>query len=152
MTIPQHFKLRRLGAGLALLACLMVTPALASGGGDSGGGGGEIGDGNGNQGTMISINPMPITIIQNYKILGILMIDFYLDAPDNKVARTTEHFMPRLRDAYLRGLNEFASHEVRIGRPINLDRLDFYLMRETKSVMNRSDYTIYFKQVMVQTR
>lgn len=117
--------------------------ALASSGG--GGGGGSMDK-------MVAIAPMPITIIHQARIKGILMVEFYLEAPDMAEAGRINQLMPRLMDAYRTGLTEFAVNEVRLDRPIDLDRLELYLNRETRTVTGNKGARVIYRQIMVQRK
>ena len=135
-------------AGLCLVAGCLLTFFLVP----SATAAGSSGDGHGNLDTMVEVAPMPVPIIQKHGIKGLVVVDFFLDAPDSKTARKIEKYMPRLRDAYIRGISEFATTEIRIDRPLNLERLDFYLQRETKAVLHEDGIKILFKQAMIQRR
>lgn len=126
------------------LFCGPLDSALA----ESGGGGG----GGGDMDRMIPLAPMPITIIHQGKVQGILMVEIYLETQDVDEADRINQFLPRLLDAYRTGLNEFAAHEVRLDRLINLDRLELYINRETRSVFGDNGIRVIFKQIMVQKR
>ncbi len=149
-------RVRRLVRGLMsplMLALILVLglsfhpeEALASSGGDKGGGGG------GNMDKMVPIAPMPITIIHQARIKGILMVEFYLEAPDMAEAGRINQLMPRLMDAYRTGLTEFAVNEVRLDRPVDLDRLELYLNRETHTVTGSKRARVIYKQIMVQRK
>ncbi len=101
---------------------------------------------------MVAIVPMPITIIHQSRIKGILMVEFYLEAPDGAEAGRINQLMPRLMDAYRTGLTEFAVNEVRLDRPVDLDRLELYLNRETRSVTGNTGARVIYKQIMVQRK
>jgi hypothetical protein len=124
------------------LAVTITTGARASVGGSA----------SGSFDTMVPIDPMPITIIQQAQVKGILMVEFYLEAPNEGVAGHIHHLMPRLKDAFRTGISQFAAQEVRMDRPINLERLDSYISRETASVLHEKGVRVIFKQVMVQRR
>lgn len=137
---------RTLALSVAVSVALLCGPlddALAEGRG--GGGSGEMD-------RMVALAPMPITIIHQGKILGILMIEIYLEAHDLDEVERINQVLPRLLDAYRTGLSEFAAHEVRLDRLINLERLELYLNRETRSVLGNNGTHVVFKQIMVQTR
>lgn len=141
---------RTLALSVAVSVALLCGPlddALAEGGGGGGGGGGS-----GEMDRMVALAPMPITIIHQGKILGILMIEIYLQAHDLDEVERINQVLPRLLDAYRTGLSEFAAHEVRLDRLINLERLELYLNRETRSVLGNNGTHVVFKQIMVQTR
>lgn len=138
---------RLLSAALVSLAllCGSFEVALAASGGGSSAGAGEMG-------RMIPLAPMPITIIHQTRVKGILMIEIYLQAQDSDEVERIYRFMPRLLDAYRTGLNEFTAHELRLDRLINLDRLELYINRETRGVLGDNGIHIVFKQIMVQKR
>lgn len=112
----------------------------------------SAGGGSGEMDRMVPVDPMPITIIQQGKVKGILMVEFYIEATSIADAGRISQFMPRLADAYRTGLHEFAAHEIRLDRPVNLDRLDLYLTRETRSVLGQKNIHVIFKQIMVQKK
>ncbi len=143
----QRKRVRAIYMAILGLVLFTSTTSLASSDGKN-----MSGDGFSDKGTLVAIEPVQVSIIQDLAIQGIFIIDFYVDAPESRAARKLEFLMPRLRDAYLRGINEFANHEIRIERPVNLDRLDLYLIRETEAIMNETGFRILFKQVMVQKR
>lgn len=134
---------RTLALSIAISAALLCGPlddAFAAGGG-----GGEMD-------RMVPLAPMPITIIHQAKVKGILMVEIYLEAHDFDEVQRINQFMPRLLDAYRTGLNQFAAHEVRLDRLINLNRLELYIDRETRSVLGNNGIHVVFKQIMVQKR
>ena len=132
-------------AALCLAACsfLVPAPAEAAGGGAPASGSFDL---------MVPIETLPITIIQQSQVKGILLVEFYLQAPDEALASRIDHMMPRLKDAFRTGLSEFAAHEIRMDRPVNLARLDGYIARETASVLHDRRARVIFRQVMVQKK
>ena len=80
------------------------------------------------------------------------MVEFYLQAPDQQIANEIHHLMPRLKDAFRTGLSEFAAHEVRMDRAINLERLDQYIAREARNVLHDNRSHVIFRQVMIQPK
>lgn len=121
--------------------CLSAGAAMA----ESGGGGST-----GEMDRMVPLDPMPITIIQQTHIKGILMVEIYLEAHDSAEAGRINQSLPRLLDAFRTGLNEFAAHEVRLDRLISLDRMDLYLLREIRGVLGDNRVRIIYKQIMLQ--
>jgi hypothetical protein len=101
---------------------------------------------------MVPLDPMPITIIQQTQVKGILMVEIYLEAQDSAEVDRINQSRPRLLDAFRTGLNEFAAHEVRLDRLINLDRMELYLLREIRGVLGDNHVRIIYKQIMVQKR
>ena len=144
----QGFFLQRLKSTLQLMAgvavsCLVLAmPAQAAGGGKA----------SGSFETMVPLEPMPIPIIQQSRIRGILLVEIYLEAPDQQIAGEINHLMPRLRDSLRTGLSEFAAHEIRLDRPIDLDRLDRYISREAHTILHDKRTHVIFRQVMVQKK
>lgn len=151
MTLPRLSRLRcarlttaRLAACLcmALIVFARADEALAKG----------SGGGSGGMDTMVAIVPMPIAIIHQSKVKGILMVEFYLETPSAAAAEKINQLMPRLLDAYRTGLNQFTAHELRLDRPVNLARLEIYLNRETRNVLGNRNIRVIYKQVMVQQK
>lgn len=151
MTLPRLSRPRCVGlttvrlAAFLCMALVLFTPAeeaLAKGGGG----------GSGGMNMMVAITPMPIAIIHKSRVMGILMVEIYLEAPGAAEVDKIHQLMPRLLDAYRTGLNQFTAHELRLDRPVNLARLEIYLNRETRNVLGNKDVHVIYKQVMVQKR
>lgn len=127
---------------MAMMVAFPQNAAQAESGGTKSGGGGMD--------QMVAVVPLPITIIHRAKIKGILVVEFYLEAPNMAEAERINTMMPRLMDAYRTGLTEFAVNEVRLDRLVDLDRLELYLNRETRSVIGDKGTRVIYKQIMVQ--
>lgn len=136
------------GPVLALMILLAGIGGLPDAAQAAGGGG--HGPASGSFDLMVPMEPMPIPIIQQARVRGILLVEFYLEASDQTVAGHIHHLMPRLKDSLRTGLSEFAAHEVRMDRPVNLERLDLYISREVRNVLHDGRTRVVFRQVMVQ--
>ncbi len=60
-----------------------------------------------------ALDPIYTTIVTDNRAVGMLMVSFGLDVPDEKLRAQVSHAMPILRDAYLRNLMAFTASSVR---------------------------------------
>jgi len=65
--------------------------------------------------SWVMVDPFTISVIQDGAIRGTFTVNFGMDVPDATLRDKAETLMPRLRDAWLRSLNLYASTSLRRG-------------------------------------
>ncbi|MFO1235853.1 MAG: hypothetical protein U1F24_02290 [Alphaproteobacteria bacterium] len=150
---------------LALLAILLAGPALASGGGEEGGhgGGGEHGgdakpkaEGHERKITSspswVSVDPIAVAVLRQNRITGLFLVEFGLDIVDEPMRHKAETTLPRLRDAWLRSMSDFALTRVKIGRQANLDALTTRLQQTTDQMLGGPGAKVLLLQAVVREK
>ncbi len=154
--------MREMRLSLAVLFAVLVgmwPPAFASGGGA--GSGGEDGAKKDDKKSerkittseaWVTVDPMVVTVFKQSRIKGMLVVEFGLDIPDEKMRHHAEGYLPRLQDQWLRTLSDFAMTKVKIGRQANLDALTERLQKTTEKMLGGPGAKVLLLQVMVRER
>lgn len=73
--------------------------------------------------TYVTFDTFTVSVLENYKIRGILTLELALNVPDKTIRREAERQKPRLRDAFVRLLIDHAAQVLEIDRVPDLDGL-----------------------------
>jgi flagellar basal body-associated protein FliL len=136
----------------ALAALLLVAPAYADDGGDSGG------DGKGKapkhkvtqSPSYVEVDPMYATILDDDHPVGMLMIGVGLDIPDEKLRDEAVHAMPVLRDAYVRNMMNFSTTSVRSWKQPDVAVIADRLQAVTDRALGRKGAKLLLAQVAMR--
>jgi flagellar basal body-associated protein FliL len=144
--------MRRLA--LLLTAILLSSPAFAAGGGH-----GEAAPPKKehqrkitSSPAWVSVDPITIAVMRQNRITGVFLIEFGLDITDEKLRGKADVTLPRLRDAWLRAMSDFASTRVKVGRQADLDALTSRLQGTTDQMLGASGAKVLLLQAVVRER
>ncbi len=120
-----------------------VPPAVAAGGGKDTSESGDSDD-------VIAVAPLSIPIIKDAQVRGFLQLEIGLIAGSPEMHRYIEAAMPRLRDAYIRNMNVFATNHLVVDRVPDLTAVGQTLQAITDHTLQSKGATVLFGQIMVQ--
>jgi flagellar basal body-associated protein FliL len=100
--------------------------------------------------TFVSIDPIYSTILDGVHPRGLLMVELGLDVPDAKFRNDVNASMPRLRDAYVRGLLTYAATAVRANRQPNVEDIATRLQTITDTVMGAKGAQVLMAQTAIR--
>ena len=100
--------------------------------------------------SYIVIDPIYSTIIDGAKARGLLMVEMGLDVPDPKFREYVNLSLPRLRDAYVRGLLTYAATAVRPYRQPSVEDIASRLQAITDKVMGREGARVLMAQTAIR--
>lgn len=100
--------------------------------------------------SFVTLAPLSIPIIQRAKVYGFLQMEITLDVPDPDLNKYATAVFPRLRDAYLRNMNVYASNHIRIGRVPDIEGIRQTLQAVTDHTLGRPGARVLFGQIMIQ--
>jgi flagellar basal body-associated protein FliL len=98
----------------------------------------------------LAVDPITVAIMRQNRIQGIFLIEFGLDIPDAKLHGRASETLPRLRDAWLRAMSDFAATRVRIGRQADLDALTQRLQATTDQMLAGPGARVLLQQAVVR--
>jgi hypothetical protein len=128
---------------LAILAVAVVllhaAPARAASGGEKKKGGGE---------SFLQFPALNATAVRPGGRRGVLTVEAGLDVPDGGLRGRAEASQPRLRDAYIRFLMNYAA-SVPAGTPPNPDVIATALQRATDEVLGKPGAKLLLGTVLV---
>ena len=133
--------MRRIAAFATVLtvAALLGSAASASEGGEKKKGGGL---------SYIQMPALTATIVRPTGKRGVLTVELGLDVPDQKLHDRAAASTPRLRDAYIRYLQAYASTIPPAGLP-NPDAIGASLQRSTDQVLEKPGAKLLLGTIMV---
>ena len=147
---------------LALLTCTALagaltatSPALAGGGGGGGGGGEASSSDEGRHRTLtnsqsyVPINPLTATVQSNHRARGLLQIEAGLEIPDARLRRRAEHYMPRLRNAWVTALSVYTGMNYRFGDIPDADRIAAMLQEATDITLGEEGAEILIGMIII---
>lgn len=100
--------------------------------------------------SYIGMDPIYTTIIEGDSAVGLLMVGFGLDVPDETLRTKVNRMLPRLRDLYIRSLLSFTATNVRQWRRPDVDALAAKLQRVTDLLLKAKGAKILMAQVAVR--
>lgn len=150
-------KLRSL---LALFVCVLMAsaPVYASGGGEKKGGHGSKAKAPKKQrpitslASWVMVDPFSVTVVQEDRIRGKVMVSFGMDVPDPELQAKAEMIMPRLQDAWLNALNMYAATTVRPEKPANIIEVSNILQSTADRVLGKPGSKVLIASVIVEMR
>ena len=136
-----------------LLVALAASPAYAAGGGDaskpkSGGHERKLTS----SPNWVAVRPIIVTVMRQSQVQGMFLVEFGLDIPDAALRDKANETLPRLRDAWLRGMSDFAMTRVRVGRQADLDALTTRLQGVTDRMLGAPVARVLLQQAVVRQK
>jgi len=139
-----------------LLALGLAVPALAAGG--HGGGEPKAKKPESSERKLtsalswVSVEPVAVAVLRQNRIQGMFLVEFGLDIADETLRHKAEENLPRLRDAWLRGMSDFAITRVRVGRQADLDALTTRLQETTDKMLGAPGAQVLLLQAVVRQK
>lgn len=100
--------------------------------------------------TYIGVEPIYTTIIEGDSVIGLFMVGFGLDVPDDALRERVKAVMPRLRDLYIRSLLSFTAANIHTWRRPNITALADKLQRVTDIQMKCKGVKILLAQAAIR--
>lgn len=139
--------LRTIAAAIALVLLLPGGLALASGG-ESGGAAparkGAVSE------TFLTFDPFQVSIIEHFRMRGLLIIEIYLQIPNKELHHKAEENSVRLRDSYVRALSDYCTVVAQANRPPNIGQIADKLQAATDERLGASGAKVLITQAFVQ--
>jgi flagellar basal body-associated protein FliL len=144
-----------------LLICLMTAVAPASA---AGGGGETKKKSEGDKGapkrvraittleSWVAVHPISVSIVQEDEVRGQLQVWFGMDVPDAGLRARAEAIMPRLRDAWLGRLSQYAATSARARKPANIANVSLLLQTTADQMLNNPGSRVLMGSVIVTMR
>lgn len=140
---------------LALLAFALAGPAFAAGGGH-GGDAKPKPESHERKITSavswVSVEPIAVAVLRQNRITGLFLVEFGIDIEDETLRHHAQATLPRLRDAWLRSMSDFAMTRVKIGRQANLDALTTRLQQTTDQMLGGPGAKVLLLQAVVREK
>lgn len=150
---------------LLLCACVAVHPVQAGGGG--GGHGGGHGDKKKKEKSSkklsapkhqreittleswVAVFPIAISVVQDDRVRGHFQVWLGMDVPDEKLRAQAEALKPRLRDAWMTRLSQYASTTLRARKPANIDDVSRLLQSTADETLGKQGARVLLGSVIV---
>ena len=143
-------------------ALIVAAPVHASGGGGGGGGHGAKKEKAAKApkkqrpitslASWVSVDPFSVTVVQEDRISGKLLVSFGMDVPDEELRLKAELIMPRLQDAWLTQLSHYAGTTVRANRAANISDVSTLLQSTADLVLGKPGSKVLIGSVIVQMK
>ena len=98
----------------------------------------------------VALDPMTISIIEDYRVRGLMTLKIGLHIPDRDIRRRVEKRMIKLQDAMIRTLTAYGVTAMRADASPNLDIIDHRLRKAISDVVGGGDTQILFDHVLVR--
>lgn len=92
--------------------------------------------------SRVRVSPFNVTIIQDGKVHGALYVLIDLQTGDRSLNVGVAKSLPKLRDAYLKTLSRYSSHQIDPGKPVNIMLIKRLLQRSTDDVLGDLSATV----------
>ena len=99
--------------------------------------------------SWVMVDPFTISVIQDGTIRGTFTVNFGMDVPDATLRDKAETLMPRMRDAWLRSLNLYASTSLRPRRPADVAELSARIQQTADDVLGKPGAKVLMAQAVV---
>jgi flagellar basal body-associated protein FliL len=99
--------------------------------------------------SWVMVDPFTISVIQDGAIRGTFTVNFGMDVPDAALRDKAETMMPRLRDAWLRSLNLYASTSLRPHRQADVAELSARIQQTADDVLGKPGAKVLMAQAVV---
>ena len=98
----------------------------------------------------VALDPMTISIIEDYRVRGLMTLKIGLHIPDRDVRRRVEKRMIKLQDAMIRTLTAYGVTAMQADASPNLDVIDHRLRTAINEVIGGGGAQILFDHVLVR--
>lgn len=160
---PACGHLNMFRALVILLICLLTAtaPAQAGGGGgdgeakkktDSHSGGAKQQRAITTLESWVAVYPISVSVVQEDDVRGQLQVWFGMDVPDEALRTRAVAIMPRLRDAWLSRLSQYASTSARARKPANIADVALLLQATADQMLQNPGSKVLLGSVIVTMR
>ncbi len=102
--------------------------------------------------SWVSVDPFSVTVVQEDRISGKLLVSFGMDVPDEELRLKAELIMPRLQDAWLTQLSHYAGTTIRANRAANISDVSTLLQSTADLVLGKPGSKVLIGSVIVQMK
>ena len=102
--------------------------------------------------SWVSVYPIAVSIVQDDAARGQLQVWLGMDVVDEALRARAEEIMPRLRDAWISGLSQYASTAVRARKPASIDDVSRLLQSTADQVLGKPGSRVLIGSVIVTMR
>ncbi len=99
--------------------------------------------------SWVMVDPFTISVIQEGEVKGTFTVNFGMDVPDDTLREKAETLMPRLRDAWVRSLNLYASTALRPHRQADIAELSARIQQTADNVLGKPGARVLMAQAVV---
>jgi flagellar basal body-associated protein FliL len=158
---PACGHLNMFRALVILLICLLTAtaPAHAGGGGgeakkkaDSHSGGAKQQRAITTLESWVAVYPISVSVVQEDEVRGQLQVWFGMDVPDAVLRTRAEAIMPRLRDAWLSRLSQYAATSARARKPANIADVSLLLQATADQMLQNPGSKVLMGSVIITMR
>ena len=141
--------MRRVSPSLAIFIALSLSTTVASAGEAGKPKGGAPKRPPTSLKSWVMVDPFTISVIQDGSVRGTFTVNFGMDVPDDTLREKAETLMPRLRDAWLRSLNLYASTTLRPRRQADVAELAARIQQTADDVLGASGAKVLMAEAVV---
>lgn len=99
--------------------------------------------------SWVTVYPIAVTIVQDEKVRGQFQVWLGMDVPDEALRARAEEIKPRLRDAWLSRLSQYASTTLRQRKPANIDDVSRLLQSTADQTLGKPGSRVLLGSVVV---
>jgi len=102
--------------------------------------------------SWVSVYPISITVVQDDQVRGQLQVWLGMDVIDPALRTRKEEIKPRLRDAWLTRLSQYAATSLRARRPANIDDVSRLLQATADQTLGKPGARVLLGSVVVNVK
>jgi len=99
--------------------------------------------------SWVTVYPIAVSIVQDDKVRGQFQVWLGMDVPDEALRARVEEIKPRLRDAWLSRLSQYASITLRQRKPANIDDVSRLLQSTADQTLGKPGARVLLGSVVV---
>ena len=99
--------------------------------------------------SWVTVYPIAVSIVQDDKVRGQFQVWLGMDVPDEALRARVEEIKPRLRDAWLSRLSQYASTTLRQRKPANIDDVSRLLQSTADQTLGKPGSRVLLGSVVV---
>lgn len=99
--------------------------------------------------SWVTVYPIAVSIVQDDKVRGQFQVWLGMDVPDEALRARAEEIKPRLRDAWLSRLSQYASITLRQRKPANIDDVSRLLQSTADQTLGKPGARVLLGSVVV---
>ena len=99
--------------------------------------------------SWVTVYPIAISIVQDDRVRGQFQVWLGMDVPDEALRARAEEIKPRLRDAWMSRLSQYASTTLRERRPANIEDVSRLLQSTADQTLGKPGSRVLLGSVIV---
>jgi flagellar basal body-associated protein FliL len=99
--------------------------------------------------SWVTVYPIAVSIVQDDKVRGQFQVWLGMDVPDEALRARAEEIKPRLRDAWMSRLSQYASTTLRERRPANIEDVSRLLQSTADQTLGKPGSRVLLGSVIV---